>query len=50
MNSGEIRDKLLKLVKQNKSQDYRSGYVDGVLDYAKEIKDAEKSQLAMSTT
>lgn len=49
MNPGEIRDKLLKAVKQNKSAEYRSGYVDGVLDYAKETKDsANKPIPAMS--
>ncbi len=27
-----IRDNLLRNIKQNKSDDYRCGYVDGVLD------------------
>lgn len=36
--ANEIRDELLKHVKQNKSLEYRNGYVDGVLDFFNEVQ------------
>ena len=43
LSSGETRDKLLKEVKQNKSEEYRNGYVDGVLDFFNESKKGDIS-------
>ena len=43
MMSKEVLDILLKNVKQNKSEEYRSAYVDGVLDaYNEANKQPEK--------
>ena len=39
------RDELLKGVKQNKSEEYKEGYIDGVLDmYNADAKPAKKTQ------
>lgn len=34
----DIRDKLIREVRTNKDELYRSGYVDGVLDFYLDIK------------
>ena len=51
LKSSEIRDKLLREVKQNKNSEYRSGYVDGILDsFSRQIKKGEKSERATAGT
>ena len=38
MNIEQIRNKLIQEVKVTKDESYRSGYVDGVLDFYLDVK------------